>query len=115
MLSALVGSRILLRIFGSATNCHQMLRFRKAARIRTVHDTRQISAAAAVALFSCAAAFGQTAEITGRVLDPSGSVVPGAEITVSSVATAADRVVTTNSSGYYTVPLLLPGEYRVSV
>ncbi len=67
-----------------------------------------------LALFA-AAAFGQTAEITGRIVDPSGSVVPGAEVTVSSIATGADRVVKTNSSGYYTVPLLSPGEYRVSV
>src|SRR5262252_9389314 len=76
---------------------------------------RQIPVLAIVALLASAAAFGQTATITGRVADPSGAVVPGAEITVSSVETGADRVVRTNSSGYYTVPLLLPGEYRVSV
>ena len=76
---------------------------------------KHLGVAMTLVLFTCAAAFGQTAEITGRIVDPSGSVVPGAEVTVSSIATGADRVVKTNSSGYYTVPLLSPGEYRVSV
>src|SRR6476646_9319360 len=76
---------------------------------------KHLCVAMTLVLFTCAAAFGQTAEITGRIVDPSGSVVPGAEVTVSSIATGADRVVKTNSSGYYTVPLLSPGEYRVSV
>jgi hypothetical protein len=60
-------------------------------------------------------AFAQTAEITGRVIDASGAVVPGADVTVLSLASGRDRGVPTNSEGYYTVPLLLPGEYRITV
>ncbi len=60
-------------------------------------------------------AFAQTAQVTGRVTDSSGAVIPGAKIAVTSVATGVDRGVDTNSAGYYTVPLLLPGEYRIGV
>ncbi len=61
------------------------------------------------------AALAQTAQITGRVTDSTGAVVPGTTITVRQVATGIDRKVATNEAGYYTVPLLPPGEYRVSV
>ena len=64
---------------------------------------------------SASAAFAQTAQITGRITDISGAVVPGTSITVTSAATGAERKVTTNGEGYYTVPLLLPGEYRLAV
>ncbi len=60
-------------------------------------------------------AFAQSARITGRVTDVTGAVVPGTLITVTSASTGAERKVTTNQEGYYTVPLLLPGEYRVSI
>jgi hypothetical protein len=59
--------------------------------------------------------FGQTAQITGRVTDSTGAVVPGTSITVTNVATGVDRKAATNEAGYYTVPLLPPGEYRVAV
>ncbi len=65
--------------------------------------------------FLCASAFGQTSQVTGRVTDPTGAVIPGAQITVLNVATGVDRKVNTNEDGYYTVPLLPPGEYRVTV
>ena len=70
---------------------------------------------AVAALLAGGRAFSQTAELTGRVMDPSGAVVPGAAVKVTSVDSGADREVKTNSSGYYTVPLLLPGEYRISI
>src|SRR5215831_9948903 len=57
----------------------------------------------------------QSAQITGRVTDSTGAVVPGAGITVHNVATGVDRSASTNQDGYYTVPLLQPAEYRVMV
>src|SRR5258708_6015198 len=70
---------------------------------------------AVAALFGTSAALAQSARITGRVTDSSGAVIPETSVTVTNVATAADRRVTTSVDGYYTVPLLLPGEYRVTV
>ena len=66
------------------------------------------------ALFA-AAAFAQTAQITGRVTDSTGAIIPGATVTVRNAGTGIDRVVNANGEGYFTVPLLLPGEYRVTV
>ncbi len=57
----------------------------------------------------------QTAQITGRVTDSTGAVIPGTSITVTNVATGAERKVTTNEVGYYTVPLLPPGAYRIHI
>ncbi len=59
--------------------------------------------------------FGQTAQVTGRVTDSTGAVVPGVAITVTNVATGVDRKAATNEAGYYTVPLLPPGEYRMAL
>jgi Carboxypeptidase regulatory-like domain len=60
-------------------------------------------------------AFAQTAQMTGRVTDSSGGVVPDVSITVRNIATGTDRSTTTNEGGYWTVPLLPPGSYRVTV
>lgn len=60
-------------------------------------------------------AFAQNAQITGRITDASGAVIPGTYITLTNTGTGVDRKVTASDDGYYTVPLLLPGEYRVTV
>ncbi|NYF51834.1 TonB-dependent receptor [Tunturiibacter gelidoferens] len=56
-----------------------------------------------------------TATLSGTVTDPSGAVVPGAQVKVHSVATGLDRVVVTDGSGIYGVPSLQPGMYDVQV
>lgn len=53
--------------------------------------------------------------ITGTVTDPNGAVVPGATVTVKSLATNIETTATTNNSGAFTIPLLLPGDYSVTV
>jgi hypothetical protein len=61
-----------------------------------------------------ASAWGQsTANLSGTVSDPTGAVVPGAHVTVHSLATGADRNVTTDGAGLYSVPSLQPGDYSV--
>ena len=59
--------------------------------------------------------FAQTATITGRVTDSTEAVIPGTKITVTNEATAAAREGEVNQVGYYTVPLLPPGQYRIVV
>jgi hypothetical protein len=66
-------------------------------------------------LFSGVAFAQSTATLSGTVTDPSGAVLPGAQITVHAVATGTDRVVKSDSAGTYTVPSLQPGEYSVVV
>jgi hypothetical protein len=51
--------------------------------------------------------------IAGRVIDPSGAVVAGAEIRVTNVATGTSIAGRTNDSGNYAIPYLLPGVYNV--
>jgi hypothetical protein len=61
--------------------------------------------------------FAQTnkGSITGTVTDQTGAVVVGATVVVINVETNAERTVTTNDDGSYEVPLLDPGNYRVTV
>src|SRR5688572_846185 len=53
--------------------------------------------------------------ITGTVTDPNGAVVPGAKVTLKNAGTNIAATVTTNESGAFTVPYLVPGTYSVSV
>jgi hypothetical protein len=52
--------------------------------------------------------------ITGRVSDTSGSVIPGATVTVTNTATGVAATATTNEVGSYTVPYLTPATYTVN-
>jgi len=54
-----------------------------------------------------------TASLSGVVTDPTGAVVPGARVTVHSLATGIDRDIVTDSAGIYVVPSLQPGDYQV--
>jgi hypothetical protein len=53
--------------------------------------------------------------LTGIVHDQAGAAVPGVTITATNVFTGAPRAVVSSNSGVYTVPGLIPGEYRVDV
>ncbi|MDX1982273.1 MAG: TonB-dependent receptor [Bryobacteraceae bacterium] len=57
----------------------------------------------------------QTAQVTGKVSDPSGATVPGAEVTVRNTTTGLSQSATSNDLGNYTIPLLPPGSYRIEV
>jgi len=60
-------------------------------------------------------ALAQTAQVTGRITDPTNAVIQGAAVTVSHVDKGIDREVHSNEDGYYTVPVLEPGNYRMTV
>jgi hypothetical protein len=53
--------------------------------------------------------------ITGTVSGESGSVMPGANISVKEVTTGLSRSVTTNTAGLYNVPDLSPGTFEMTV
>ena len=78
--------------------------------------TARLGLLAVVSLFiAISPAFAQkfTGTIQGRVTDPTGAVLPNAQITVKNVATGTTRTATTNSDGDYTVPELEVGTYEV--
>lgn len=72
---------------------------------------------AAVALMAFAPrAFGQATygNIIGTVTDTTGAPAPGVEVKVKNIATGVSVTVTTNGSGNYSAPNLLPGTYTLN-
>jgi hypothetical protein len=57
----------------------------------------------------------QRGVISGRVLDPSGLVLPGATVVVTNADTGFTREAVTADTGAYSVPNLEPGNYNVEV
>lgn len=55
------------------------------------------------------------ATLSGTVTDPSGAVIPGAQVTLTSTAENASRQTVTNSSGQYVIPAIPPGTYQLGV
>jgi hypothetical protein len=56
-----------------------------------------------------------SATVSGVVLDPSGGVIVGAEVLVINEATGVQYPGRANSEGYYVVPNIPPGTYRIQV
>lgn len=54
-------------------------------------------------------------QVQGRVVDPSGAVVPQATVRIMAQAKGSSREVKTNSKGEYLFAGLAPGQYRISV
>src|ERR1700737_3030789 len=77
--------------------------------------------AAAVLVLTCAVWTPQAGaqavygSIFGTVTDPSGASVPGAQVTVTSVAKGTSATTTTNADGNYSVTHLVPDFYDVKV
>jgi Carboxypeptidase regulatory-like domain/TonB dependent receptor len=53
--------------------------------------------------------------ISGIVLDPSGGVIVGADVLIINNATGVEYPGKANSEGYYVVPNIPPGNYRIQV
>src|SRR4051812_6050839 len=84
--------------------------------MRSFKATLRISIALAfLAALLATNASAQTAQLTGLVIDPSGTFVPGANVTARNIDTNIETPSATNDQGYYTIPNLNPGVYDVSV
>jgi hypothetical protein len=55
------------------------------------------------------------AALTGTITDASGGVIANAQISAKNLATNLVTSTSTNSDGFYNIPNLLPGDYRVTV
>ncbi len=82
--------------------------------MRGSRTLRQVSLIA----LCCLSMHGQTANtgaIAGSVSDPSGALVAGAALVVTSQATQEERDLTTDADGNFSVPFLIPGDYDLTV
>ena len=71
------------------------------------------SVASLIWLLASATAWAQTAEVSGKVTDESGAVLPGVTVTVTQIDTGFTRTVVTDGSGTYVMPNLPTGPYRL--
>ena len=76
---------------------------------------RDVSLGALILVLSTAAVSAQlsTAELSGRVTDPSGAVLPGVTVTMTQTATRATRTAVTNADGAYVLSNLPTGPYQL--
>ena len=65
----------------------------------------------------CAGIWAQSpvGSIAGVVKDPSGAVVAGAVATSTSSADGGKRRVTTDEQGFFLIPTLMPGDYKLTI
>jgi hypothetical protein len=68
-------------------------------------------------LFGTTVAWSQTERggIRGTISDPTGAVVPNANVTATNVANGASASTVSTGAGVYNLPALPPGTYRVEV
>ncbi len=71
--------------------------------------------AAMAAVFAISASAQSTASLSGTITDPSGAVLPNAQVIVHSLSTGLDRIIVTDGAGIYVASSLQPGDYKVSV
>src|SRR6202043_446823 len=58
---------------------------------------------------------GQNAELSGIIKDPTNASVSGAEVSIRNEQTGGRRNTRSNASGFYSLPALSPGLYRLSI
>ncbi len=67
-------------------------------------------------LFSSAAVFGQdTVNLSGTITDSTGAVIPGANVKAISLTTGTERSAASSDQGFYSIPQLHPGLYKIVV
>ena len=83
-------------------------------------STKIIRGIAVIALFTVLVPSGlwaqrTSATLSGTVADASGAVIPGANLTATSVTTGASYTAASDAGGYYILNNLAPDEYRLQV
>lgn len=78
-------------------------------------QSRTFACSAILCLLTAASGWSQEARgtIVGKISDPSGAVIPGAQVIVTNVAMGTKATLSTNADGMYLAPLLIPGTYQV--
>ncbi len=70
-----------------------------------------------LALLVCCQAraqFGQRGGVSGSIFDPSGAVVPGAEVTLLDIAQNKSRIVKADAGGHFEYDNLPAGQYLLT-
>jgi hypothetical protein len=76
---------------------------------------KYLSIALLVSVCLCTNVWSQaTAQISGRVTDPTGALIPGVEVTATQTDTNLNRTAVTNETGSYVLPNLPLGPYQLS-
>ncbi|NOT60647.1 MAG: TonB-dependent receptor [Acidobacteria bacterium] len=65
--------------------------------------------------FAGAARAQTSASLSGTVQDPQGHAVAGAKVSLANTAKTTQLETTTNSEGFYTFPVIQPGNYTVTI
>jgi hypothetical protein len=73
-----------------------------------------LAGAALLLVAATAAAQFDRGQISGRVKDSQGGVVPGATVTVTNIQTQIQSTAVSDGTGFYTFPNLTAGKYTVS-
>jgi hypothetical protein len=78
---------------------------------------RGVTFGAVILLLASATAFAQlsTAQLSGKVTDTSGAVLPGVSVTMTQTDTKAARTVVTDADGAYVISNLPTGPYQLEV
>src|SRR4051794_1862531 len=96
----------------SVTGCHNPAE----GSLRTVLVRRFSSLLVLAALAPCTISAQEfRATLTGHISDPAGGSVANAKVTARNLATNEEQSQNTNEQGDFTIPLLPPGNYSVSV
>lgn len=83
-----------------------------------MHTCRRIAVVMALLVLGLpgpAAAQSEKATLSGRVTDPQGAVIVGAEVGAININTNISVHTVTNNEGLYVISNLLPGRYRITV
>src|SRR5215475_2725439 len=97
---------------------HLIVRFGRTSKFQRSPSMKKLMAVLALTLLFGAGllpAQETRGTIVGRVADPSGAMIPGATIVVTSASMGTKSTVNTNADGIYQANYLIPGPYKIEV